>query len=183
MRTLQELLDSGTMRDDMTREEEVVFVNHWFDLYEASGFAEEFHSPYGTEPGLHGLPFKVLGRIKAHADGVAKEDEADLECLPMWKIEFEDGYTMAAYPEEIVESEISNKITPTDFVIVCLNDIVRCCHKALELPTGSALQRSEFEEIGDIVQVLIGPNKIKELRGKTVSWLIFKMPEIDWEGD
>lgn len=30
-----------------------------------------------------------------------KENGADLECLPMWHIQFENGDKMAAYPEEI----------------------------------------------------------------------------------
>lgn len=33
------------------------------------------------------------------------KDGADLECLPMWNIQFENGDTMAAYPEEICLAE------------------------------------------------------------------------------
>jgi hypothetical protein len=46
-------------------------------------------------------PFKVIDRLT--------EKECDLECLPMWKIKFEDGEIIHAYPDEIVPSEmISN---------------------------------------------------------------------------
>lgn len=34
-----------------------------------------------------------------------KENGADLECLPMWNILFENGDTMSVYPEEICLAE------------------------------------------------------------------------------
>ena len=41
-----------------------------------------------------GKPFKVIGRCE-------EGKEWDLESLPAWNIEFEDGHKMSAYPEEI----------------------------------------------------------------------------------
>ena len=49
-----------------------------------------------------GMKFTVLGRVKDIAED---KDGADLECLPMWNIQFENGDMMAAYPEEICLAE------------------------------------------------------------------------------
>ena len=45
------------------------------------------------------MKFTVLGRVKEITED--KENGADLECLPMWHIQFENGDKIAAYPEEI----------------------------------------------------------------------------------
>lgn len=111
MRTIEELLNENVLREDMTEEEEKIFVNYWFNKYESEGFAKVFCSPYeftDKEPTKYnGKKFEVVGRVKP-----LDEDEhgAVLECLPMWNIKFEDGYTMAAYPEEIISSEIKDNI-------------------------------------------------------------------------
>ena len=111
MRTIEELLNENVLREDMTEEEEKIFVNYWFNKYESEGFAKVFCSPYeftDKEPTKYnGKKFEVVGRVKP-----LDEDEhgADLECLPMWNIKFEDGYTMATYPEEIITSEIKDNI-------------------------------------------------------------------------
>lgn len=40
---------------------------------------------------------------------------SDLESLPAWMIQFDDGETMVAYPEEIIPSEIKlNLIRESD---------------------------------------------------------------------
>jgi hypothetical protein len=36
------------------------------------------------------------------------EPDYDLEVLPVWKIQFEDGQIHEAYPEEIIPSEMKN---------------------------------------------------------------------------
>ena len=111
MRTIEELLNENVLREDMTEEEEKIFVNYWFNKYESEGFAKVFCSPYeftDEEPTKYnGKKFEVIGRVKS-----LDEDEhgAVLECLPMWNIKFEDGYTMAAYPEEIIPSEIKDNM-------------------------------------------------------------------------
>lgn len=111
MRTIGELLKENILREDMTKEEEKLFINYWFDKYESEGFSKVFCSPYeftDKEPTKYnGKKFEVVGRVKS-----LDEDEhgADLECLPMWNIKFEDGHTMAAYPEEIIPREIKDNI-------------------------------------------------------------------------
>lgn len=111
MRTIEELLKLNINRDDMTKEEEKLFVDYWFNRYESEGFAKVFCSPYeftDKEPTKYnGKKFEVVERVKP-----LDEDEhgTDLECLPMWNIKFDDGHTMAAYPEEIIPSEIKDNM-------------------------------------------------------------------------
>lgn len=100
MRTVQELIDENVCREEMTTEEHIAFVNYWFEQYEKGGFCESFATPFD----LHdwdrpyiGKSFQVTGRVEFY--------EADLETLPMWHIEFEDGHRMDAYPEEITKIE------------------------------------------------------------------------------
>ena len=88
-----------TTRDDLTENEERNFVNDCFELYEHIGFAKTFGTPYTGEKKYLGMKFTVLGRVKEITED--KENSADLECLPMWHILFENGDKMAAYPEEI----------------------------------------------------------------------------------
>lgn len=86
-------------RDDLTESEERNFVNDCFELYEHIGFADTFGTPYTGEKKYLGMKFTVLGRVKEITED--KENGADLECLPMWYIQFENGDKIAAYPEEI----------------------------------------------------------------------------------
>lgn len=111
MRTIEELLKDNIQREEMTEDEHVTFVDYWFDKYEKEGFSKVFCSPYDGEEHNNGKPFEVVGRVKAYlGNGDIKEDEADLETLPMWKIKFLDGKTMAAYAEEIIPSEITGNV-------------------------------------------------------------------------
>lgn len=86
-------------RCDMTPEREEEFVNDCFDLYEKEGFNKVFWSQGGDYKSYHGKKFQVVGRLPIY-DG--KNDGSDLECLPMWKIRFENGTEISAYPDEIV---------------------------------------------------------------------------------
>ncbi len=90
-------------RDDLLEDEERNFVNDCFDIYEHIGFAETFGTPYTGEKKYEGMRFSVLGRVEEITED--KENGADLECLPMWNIQFENGDIMAAYPEEICLAE------------------------------------------------------------------------------
>ena len=90
-------------RDDLSEDEERNFVNDCFDTYEKIGFADTFGTPYTGEKKYKGMRFTVLGRVKEITED--KENGADLECLPMWNIQFENGDIMAAYPEEICLAE------------------------------------------------------------------------------
>lgn len=94
--------DGNRTRDNLSYEEEKAFVEDCFDTYEHIGFADTFGTPYDGERKYVGMKFTVLGRVKDIAED---KDGADLECLPMWNIQFENGDTMAAYPEEICLAE------------------------------------------------------------------------------
>lgn len=97
MRSLEELLKNDISRENMTVEEERMFVEYWFNNYEETGFLEKFHQVYDETDDFNNKPFKVLSRCK--------EGEWNLECLPAWNIKFENGDTLEAYPEEICKLE------------------------------------------------------------------------------
>ena len=85
-------------KDEMTEERMREFVKDCFDTYEQTEkVADTFWELGGDFPDYVGKPFQIIGRVT--------EEDADLECLPMWKIRFEDGKEMEAYPEEIFERE------------------------------------------------------------------------------
>ena len=89
-------LKEGDGRDQLSEKDEKAYVNKAFKIYEEVGFEPVLPdvSGYNEEDVPYiGKPFKVTGRCKA--------PEWDLECLPAWNIEFEDGHKMEAYPEEI----------------------------------------------------------------------------------
>src|SRR5699024_2218724 len=100
------------LREEMTKEQEIEHLNKWFDIYEKEGFSKVFITPYDLHGGetRNGESFKVLGRVKPMTEHDNGEDTTDLENLPMWTIQFEDGETMGAYPEEIIPSEIRDNI-------------------------------------------------------------------------
>lgn len=83
--------------DDMTDEELLEFKNDCFSMYEETGFLEKFDSPYDDEGEHNGMTFKVIRR--------ATIEECDLEAMPLWLIEFENGDTAYCYPEEICKIE------------------------------------------------------------------------------
>lgn len=101
------------LREEMSTEEEIAFVNSCFENYEKEGFSKVFLSPYtiNSTTNRQGQPFKVLGKLQPSINGNSGEDTADLETLPMWKIQFEDGEVIHAYPEEIIPSEIKQHLT------------------------------------------------------------------------
>lgn len=98
---------SGIKVDDMTNEQLTEYKNDCFDMYEETGFLEKFDSPYdnisGGQHKHNGMGFKVLRR--------ATVEECDLETMPLWFVEFENGDTAYCYPEEIcaLEKEPKNK--------------------------------------------------------------------------
>lgn len=100
------------LRENMTKGHEIKFVNNLYEKYEKEGFSKVFISPFelGGQVNRQGTPFKVLGRIRPMTEIDNGEDTADLETLPLWKIQFEDGEIMAAYPEEIIPSEIKENL-------------------------------------------------------------------------
>jgi hypothetical protein len=101
-------------REEMTIEQEKEFVNNCFETYEKEGFSKVFVSPFDLFPNTtinrQGTSFKVLGRVRPMTETDSGNDTADLETLPLWTIQFEDGHIMGAYPEEIIPSEIKSNI-------------------------------------------------------------------------
>lgn len=89
-------------RNNLSYEEEKSFVTDCFETYEHIGFSETFGTPYTGEKQLVGKKFNVISRVKELSED---SKGADLECLPMWNIRFEDGFEMVAYPEEICLTE------------------------------------------------------------------------------
>jgi len=85
-------------REEMSQERETKFVNDCFGCYEQEGFAKKFWSQGGDYKDKFGQEFKVLGRCTTK--------DVELCCLPMWNIEFQDGSIIAAYPDEIIPSEM-----------------------------------------------------------------------------
>lgn len=83
--------------DKMTDEQFTEFKNDCFDMYERGGFIGVFNSPYDDEGEHNGQTFKVLRR--------ATTEECDLEAMPLWFVEFENGDTAYCYPEEICKIE------------------------------------------------------------------------------
>lgn len=86
-------------REKMTESQEQSYVSDCFDTYENIGFTKGFVAIYDENKNYDGHKFKVLGRVST------TNGEADLECLPMWHIQFDDGVKMDAYPEEICIAE------------------------------------------------------------------------------
>ena len=89
-------LNNGEDRDQLSEKDEKAYVNKAFKIYEEVGFETVLPDVGGLneeDVPYIGKPFKVTGRCKT--------PKWDLECLPAWKIEFEDGHKMEAYPEEI----------------------------------------------------------------------------------
>lgn len=87
-------------RDKMDFETEVEFIEDCFNMYETSGFSATYHS-IGIDDGkdFNGVAFQVIGRA-SYSNG-----DCDIEQLPMWHIEFEDGTRYMAFPEEITKIE------------------------------------------------------------------------------
>ncbi len=96
-------------RDEMSVDRERDFLKDLYDTYETVGFVNNFWTPFDLndeDKSYVGKSFKVIGRCE-------EGKEWDLESLPAWKIEFEDGYKMNAYPEEIYLNDmIANGYNP-----------------------------------------------------------------------
>ena len=88
---------NGKDRENLSPSELKEFLCDSFEMYEKQGFAPLFHTPYTENESRIGERFKVLRR--------ADTNDCDVECLPMWQIEFNDGQKIFAYPEEIFQDE------------------------------------------------------------------------------
>lgn len=87
-------------RSEMDFETELEFIEDCFNMYETSGFSATYHS-IGIDDGkdFDGVAFQVIGRASY------ENNDCDLEQLPMWHIEFEDGTKHMGFPEEITKIE------------------------------------------------------------------------------
>lgn len=83
--------------DKLSDEELRQFKQDCFAMYEQTGFLDTFNSPYDEQGEHNGMPFKVVRR--------ATTEECDLEAMPLWLVEFENGDTAYCYPEEICKAE------------------------------------------------------------------------------
>jgi hypothetical protein len=95
-----DLMDNiGKVKEKIVNKERRL-VEKLFRKCEKSGFAETFWTPYTDHKDRIGQKFEVVRRVK--------EGEADLECLPLWIIRFEDGKEITAYPEEIIKKAVNS---------------------------------------------------------------------------
>lgn len=90
-------------RLDLSETEERQFVKDCFDIYEHIGFAKIFNTQYTDKKKFIGMKFTVIDRVKNISED--NNNGADLESLPMWNIQFENGDKISAYPEEICLAE------------------------------------------------------------------------------
>lgn len=103
-------------REDMTIEQERELVSDLFDAYEQEGFAPVFWSQDSGYPQYCGKPFTVVERTPEYDPRHPVQTAADLECLPMWHIRFEDGSLASAYPDEIVPSIMRDCGCPEEYL-------------------------------------------------------------------
>lgn len=74
------------------------YINDCFDMFETEGFLDTFVTPYDQYADYNGQKYELIRRCTT-------EDGWDLEILPAWKIRFNDGYVIDAWPEEICKIE------------------------------------------------------------------------------
>lgn len=91
----------GAEPDNLTDEELLQYKQDCFAMYEQAGFLDAFNSPYDEQGKHNGMAFKVVRR--------ATTEECDLEAMPLWLVEFENGDTAYCYPEEICKAEKSSR--------------------------------------------------------------------------
>ena len=95
--------DSATYNAMMNSEENwdkkySKYVEDCYTMYEHYGFTDTFETTYSEKTANNGLKFKVLRRATT-------KDGFDLEVLPAWEIECENGDKFMAFPEEICKIE------------------------------------------------------------------------------
>lgn len=97
--SIEELKQLIPSRENLTVAEEKAYIQKCYALYEEEGFADAFRSRFAMNGDYYESPFKVLRAISMDEEG------HDLKELPLWKIEFPDGVTTTACPEEVILSE------------------------------------------------------------------------------
>lgn len=87
---------NGVSTETITEAQFAELKEDAFSMYEETGFLAKFDSPYDNEGEHDGMGFKVLRR--------ATTAECDLEAMPIWFVQFQNGDTAYCYPEEICKA-------------------------------------------------------------------------------
>lgn len=139
-------------RSEMDFETELEFIEDCFNMYETSGFSATYHS-IGIDDGkdFDGVAFQVIGRASyANLD-------CDLEQLPMWHIEFEDGTKHMAFPEEITKIERERQT------------LAQNLHKEEEKPINQTDTMDRYEQIKNKLESFASEDELVEMWNVYVS--------------
>lgn len=139
-------------RSEMDFETELEFIEDCFNMYETSGFSATYHS-IGIDDGkdFDGVAFQVIGRASyANLD-------CDLEQLPMWHIEFEDGTKHMAFPEEITKIERERQT------------LAQNLHKEEEKPINQTDTMDRYEQIKNKLECVASEDELVEMWNVYVS--------------
>lgn len=139
-------------RSEMDFETELEFIEDAFNMYETSGFSATYHS-IGIDDGkdFDGVAFQVIGRASyANLD-------CDLEQLPMWHIEFEDGTKHMAFPEEITKIERERQT------------LAQNLHKEEEKPINQTDTMDRYEQIKNKLESFASEDELVEMWNKYVA--------------
>ena len=139
-------------RSEMDFETELEFIEDCFNMYETSGFSATYHS-IGIDDGkdFDGVAFQVIGRASyANLD-------CDLEQLPMWHIEFEDGTKHMAFPEEITKIERERQT------------LAQNLHKEEEKPINQTNTMDRYEQIKNKLECFASEDELVEMWNVYVS--------------
>ena len=138
-------------RSEMDFETELEFIEDCFNMYETSGFSATYHTIYKEESELNGVAFQVIGRASY------KNGDCDLEQLPMWHIEFEDGTRYMAFPEEITKIEKERQT------------LAQNLHKEEEKPINQTDTMDRYEQIKEKLEGFASEDELVEMWNVYVS--------------
>ena len=102
---------NGKFIEELPEEKYREYINDCFDAYENNDkFATIWWSPYWED-----VPFgaKIVSIRRAEEE----RDQVDLDCMPMWIIQFDNGHSQAAYPEELILSERKANGCPEEYLV------------------------------------------------------------------
>lgn len=139
-------------RTEMDFETELEFIEDAFNMYETSGFSATYHS-IGIDDGkdFDGVAFQVIGRA-SYAN-----NDCDLEQLPMWHIEFEDGTKHMGFPEEITKIERERQT------------LAQNLHKEEEKPINQTDTMDRYEQIKNKLECFASEDELVEMWNKYVA--------------
>jgi hypothetical protein len=139
-------------RSEMDFETELEFIEDCFNMYETSGFSATYHSiDVDDENNFEGVAFQVIGRA-SYSKG-----DCDLEQLPMWHIEFEDGTKHMAFPEEITKIERERQT------------LAQNLHKEEKKPIKTDTTMDRYEQIKNKLESFASEDELVEMWNVYVS--------------